>query len=72
MQLQMMTSRQRIPIVDQPSVGPRSFVNLDPEFRQRTKQKPEKFDGSSDWADYIKHFEMVSLWNGWREDEKAV
>ena len=64
--------RQRIPIVDQPSIGPRSFVNLDPEFRQRTKQKPEKFDGSSDWADYIKHFEMVSLWNGWREDEKAV
>ena len=64
--------RQRIPIVDQPSVGLRSFVNLDPEFRQQTKQKPEKFDGSSDWADYIKHFEMVSLWNGWREDEKAV
>ena len=64
--------RQRIPIVDQPSVGPRYFVNLDPEFRQRTKQKPEKFDGSSDWADYIKHFEMVSLWNGWWEDEKAV
>ena len=42
--------RQRIPIVDQPSIGPRSFMNLDPEFRQpqRTKQKPEKFDGGSD------------------------
>ena len=64
--------RQRIPIVDQPSVGSRSSMNLDPERRQRTKQKPEKFDGNSDWADYLKHFEMVSLWNGWREDEKAV
>ena len=64
--------RQRIPIVDQPSVSLRYFVNLDPDFRQRTKQKPEKFDGSSDWADYIKHFEMVSIWNGWREHEKAV
>ena len=66
--------RQRIAMADQSSVGPRSFMNLDPEFRQpqQTKQKPEKSDGSSDWADYLKHFEMVSLWNGWREDEKAV
>ena len=64
--------RQRMPIVAQPSIGPRASMNLDPEFRQRTKQKPEKFDGDSDWADYLKHFEMVSLWNGWREDEKAV
>ena len=38
----------------------------------RTKQKPEKFDGSSDWSDYLNHFEMVSLWNGWSEEEKAV
>ena len=66
--------KQRIPIVDQPSIGPRSFMILDPEFRQpqRTKKKPQKFNGSSDWAEYLKHFEMVSLWNGWREDEKAV
>ena len=38
----------------------------------RTKQKPEKFDSSSDWSDYLNHFEMVSLWNGWSEEGKAV
>ena len=38
----------------------------------RTKQKPEKFDGSSDWSDYLNHFEMVSLWNCWSDEEKAV
>ena len=37
-----------------------------------TKQKPEKFEGSSDWSDYLNHFEMVSLWNCWSEEEKAV
>ena len=34
--------------------------------------KPEKYDGISDWADYIRHFEMVSAWNGWTVEEKAV
>ena len=37
-----------------------------------TKQKPEKFEGSSDWSDYLNHFEMMSLWNCWSGEEKAV
>ena len=34
--------------------------------------KPENYDGVSNWADYIQHFEMVSTWNGWTVEEKAV
>ena len=39
---------------------------------KRLNHKPEKYDGVSDWADYIRHFEMVSAWNGWTVEEKAV
>ena len=39
---------------------------------KRLNHKPEKYDGVSDWADYIRHFEMVSAWNGWTMEEKAV
>lgn len=31
---------------------------------ERHKVKPEKFDGSTDWADHLRHFEMVAGWNG--------
>ena len=34
--------------------------------------KPEKYDGTSDWTDYLKHFEIVATWNGWSEMEKAA
>ena len=34
--------------------------------------KPEKYDGTSDWTDYLKHFEIVAIWNGWSEMEKAA
>ena len=39
---------------------------------KRLNHKPEKYDGVPDWADYICHFEMVSAWNGWTMEEKAV
>ena len=38
----------------------------------RTKQMAEKYDGTIDWADYLKQFEMVDTWNGWSEEEKAA
>lgn len=39
---------------------------------QRKEKQPDTFDGkSSDWQDYIIHFEQVSSWNGWTESEKA-
>ena len=38
----------------------------------RKSYKPEKYDGSTDWTDYLKHFEIVSQWNGWSDLEKAA
>ena len=34
--------------------------------------KPEKYDGTSDWTDYLKHFEIYSTWIGWSELDKAA
>ena len=34
--------------------------------------KPEKYDGSGDWGDYIDHFEQVSTWNSWSPQEKVA
>ena len=39
---------------------------------KRLSYKPENYDGTSDWADFFRHFEMVSAWKGWSVDEKAV
>ena len=38
----------------------------------RRTTKPDKYDGKSDWADYLRHFEMVSSWNAWTAEEKAA
>ena len=34
--------------------------------------KPEKYDGSGDWGDYIDHFEQVADWNRWSLQDKAA
>ena len=39
---------------------------------QRSTLKPEKFDGTGDWSDFLKHFEMVATWNEWTEAEKIA
>ena len=38
----------------------------------RSKYKPEKYDGTADWSDYLKHFERVAQWNGWSDNDKAA
>ena len=38
----------------------------------RTRQRAEKYDGTMDWADNLKQFEMVADWNGWSEEENAA
>ena len=46
-----------------------------PELSHKTMRKakePNTFDGkSTDWQDYIIHFECVASWNGWTDFEKA-
>ena len=49
----------------QPSAGDGSHCT-------RQKHKPDKYDGTSDWADYIRHFEMVSTWNRRGTEDKAA
>ena len=44
-----------------------------PEPRGKSRShKPDKCDGTTDWADYLRHFQMVSAWNRWNLEEKAV
>ena len=43
-----------------------------PSQGQKMKYKPDKYDGTADWADYLRHFEMVSAWNGWSLEDRAV
>ena len=38
----------------------------------RSKYNPEKYDGTADWSDYLKHFERVAQWNGWSDNVKAA
>ena len=43
-----------------------------PNQGQKMKYKPDKYDGTADWADYLRHFEMVSAWNEWSLEDRAV
>ena len=36
------------------------------------KVKPSKYDGSTPWMDYLSHFEMCVLVNGWSETQKGL
>ena len=34
--------------------------------------KPQTYDGTSDWPNYLTQFELVATYNGWDEDEKLA
>ena len=58
-------SRQYIPNTYQSEGLPSSVTH-------RKVKEPNTFDGkSSEWRDYVVHFECVASWNGWTEFEKA-
>ena len=48
--------------------------NLSNDLSQSNRQRfrPERYDGTTDWGDYLKHFEIVAAWNGWSPLEKAA
>ncbi|KRZ05177.1 hypothetical protein T11_5140 [Trichinella zimbabwensis] len=43
---------------------------LETAVRGRTIAVPEQYDGSSDWDEWLEHFEDVAAVNGWSEAEK--
>ena len=38
---------------------------------ERKPKEPQTYDGTSDFKDYILHFEQVAIWNKWIDIEKA-
>ena len=71
-------SRPSVPsqmaIRDPVEIGPNGGYGRGPgpSHGQIMKYKPEKYDGTADWADYLRHFEMVSAWNEWSLEDRAV
>lgn len=44
-----------------------------PDRQQRKEKEPDLFTRENiEWTDYICHFEQVSMWNNWSENEKAA
>ena len=44
----------------------------EPRGKSSLSYKPDNYDGTTDRADYLRHFHMVSAWNRWNLEEKAV
>ena len=38
---------------------------------ERKPKEPQTYDGTSDFKDYILHFEQVAIWNKWSDIDKA-
>ena len=46
-----------------------SMINQSGSFSQRKAKTPDTFSGKSDLEDWLRHFEIISRWNGWNEEE---
>ena len=44
----------------------------DSSVQNRKEVRPEQYDGSTDWLDYIKYFETVAAYNQWTPADKAA
>ena len=57
---------------------PRMLPGDEPLFRdnvpsvRRKEKEPARFNGKSDWSDYLIHFQYVAEWNGWTEEEMGL
>lgn len=50
----------------------RREVGHDRQYVNRKMMVPEKFDGRSDWDEYLEHFTAIASWNQWSEGEKLI
>ena len=41
-------------------------------FGYKPRMRPDKYDGRSDWSEYLQQFKVVASWNKWAADEKAA
>ena len=58
--------------VDSPHIATANLVVNGNRFRRKQKE-PDKFDGNEiEWADFIKHFNVVAHWNDWTYSEKGL
>ena len=61
-------SSNQWPYRDQSSQGAPANSCL---MMERKPKEPQTYDGTSDFKDYILHFEQVAIWNKWSDIEKA-
>jgi len=47
-------------------------LSLSQNTGRRKSCRPDHYDGTSDWSDYVRHFGTVAIWNDWTDEEKAV
>ena len=63
---------------DEPNIN-RYYREIGPHYRDfceatnnRMSVKPEPYDGSEDWEEYISHFEICAELGRWREEDKVL
>ena len=49
-----------------------SYGGYDDGANYRMSMKPEPYDGSEDWEEYISHFEICAELGRWRENDKVL
>ena len=45
------------------------MIHQSGSYSQRKAKTPDTFSGRSDLEDWLRHFEIISRWNGWNEEE---
>ncbi len=59
--------------MDNNQLGSRSFSgNQNVGVPTKRAMFPEKFDGTGEWEEFIKHFNDVASWNQWSNKDKAT
>ena len=54
------------------SQSPHDSCYVTSSITARKAMFPDRYDGESDWEEYIRHFEDIATWNGWNASERAT